>query len=192
MSETRARSRPALVVVAVCFLTIVFDGYDLIVYGSVVPSLLAEPGWGIGPAQAGAIGSYALVGMLIGALGAGAVTDRIGRRRIVLVGIAWFSVAMGLCALATSPELLGLFRFLAGLGLGGVLPSAITLTVEYAPRGRRQLYRPRRSPRGTGCGWRSRGSPSARARARCSPRATAPPPCCSGRRASAGCCSCTG
>jgi AAHS family benzoate transporter-like MFS transporter len=132
--------RGGLVVVAVCFLTIVCDGYDLIVYGSVVPSLLAEPGWGIGPAQAGAIGSYALAGMLLGALTAGAVTDRIGRRRIVLVGIAWFSAAMALCALAPSPEMLGLFRFVAGLGLGGVMPSAIALTVEYAPRGRRQLY----------------------------------------------------
>ncbi|MEN3299150.1 MFS transporter [Pseudonocardia sp.] len=41
--------------VALCFLTIVFDGYDLIVYGSAVPSLLAEPGWNTGPAQVGAI-----------------------------------------------------------------------------------------------------------------------------------------
>ena len=39
-----------------------------------------------------AIGSYALVGMLIGALGAGVLTDRIGRRRIMLLGITWFSV----------------------------------------------------------------------------------------------------
>jgi len=132
--------RSGLAVVAICFLTIVSDGYDLIVYGSVLPSLLAEPGWDLGPAEAGAIGSYALAGMLIGALVAGAVTDAVGRRRIVLVGIAWFSLATALCALAPSPGLLGLFRFLAGLGLGGVLPSAIALTVEYAPRGRRQLY----------------------------------------------------
>ena len=133
-------SRSGLAVVAICFLTIVCDGYDLIVYGSVLPSLLAEPGWGIGPAEAGAIGSYALAGMLIGALAAGTLTDAVGRRKIVLVGIVWFSVAMGLCALAPSAGMLGLFRFLAGLGLGGVLPSAIALTVEYAPRGRRQLY----------------------------------------------------
>lgn len=133
-------SRRGFAVVAICFLTIVFDGYDLIVYGSVVPSLLAERGWDLGPAQIGAIGSYALAGMLVGALVAGAVTDRVGRRRIMLVGIAWFSVAMGLCAVAPGPELFGLFRFLGGLGMGGVLPSAIALTVEYAPRGRRQLW----------------------------------------------------
>ncbi|QYN33502.1 hypothetical protein K1T35_34115 [Pseudonocardia sp. DSM 110487] len=56
--------------VALCFLTIVFDGYDLIVYGSAVPRLLAEPGWDMGPAQVGTIGNYALAGMLVGALGA--------------------------------------------------------------------------------------------------------------------------
>jgi AAHS family benzoate transporter-like MFS transporter len=64
-SEGPAR-RSSLIVVALYFLTIVVDGYDLIVYGSAVPSLLAEPGWNLGPARAGAIGSYALVGMMIG------------------------------------------------------------------------------------------------------------------------------
>ncbi|WP_084210778.1 MFS transporter [Pseudonocardia acaciae] len=127
-------------VVALCFLTIVFDGYDLIVYGSAVPSLLAEPGWGLNPAGAGVIGSYALVGMLIGALASGALSDSLGRRRIMLVGVTWFSALMIGCALAPGPELLGLLRFLAGLGLGGVIPSAIALTVEYAPREHRQLY----------------------------------------------------
>ncbi len=138
--SSQTPNRSGLAVVAICFLTIVCDGYDLIVYGSVVPSLLEEPAWDLGPAQVGAIGSYALLGMLVGALGAGAISDLVGRRRIVLVGIAWFSIAMGLCALAPTPELLGLFRFIAGLGLGGVLPSAIALTVEYAPPRRRQLY----------------------------------------------------
>lgn len=132
------RRRSPLLVVALCFLTIVFDGYDLIVYGSIVPSLIDE--WGLTPAKAGAIGSYALVGMLIGALGAGVLTDALGRRRILLVGITWFSLAMVACAVAPNPEILGLLRFVAGLGLGGVIPSAIALTVEYAPRGRRQFY----------------------------------------------------
>jgi len=126
-------------VVAICFATIVFDGYDLIVYGAVVPSLLEYRPWGLTPPEAGAIGSYALVGMLIGALVVGTVTDIFGRRKIMLFCITWFSLAMGLCALAPSPELFGLFRFVAGLGLGGVIPTAIALTVEYSPPGRRNL-----------------------------------------------------
>jgi AAHS family benzoate transporter-like MFS transporter len=140
MDPSPARARSALPVVAICFVSIVFDGYDLIVFGSVVPSLLKHPGWDLTPAQIGAIGSYALVGMLIGALAAGAVTDVVGRRKIVLISIAWFSVAMALCAMAPSPELLGLFRFVGGLGLGGVVPTAIALTVEYAPPHRRNVY----------------------------------------------------
>ena len=60
--------------------------------------------------------------MLIGALIAGTITDLVGRRKIILFCIAWFSLAMGLCAIAPSPELFGFFRFLAGLGLGGVVP----------------------------------------------------------------------
>ncbi|MER6825413.1 aromatic acid/H+ symport family MFS transporter [Streptosporangium sp. NPDC000563] len=135
-----ARPRSGLAVVAICFFTIVFDGYDLIVYGSVVPSLLGNQEWALTPAQAGAIGSYALIGMLIGAVVAGMITDVVGRRKIILVSIAWFSVAMALCSTASSPELLGLFRFVAGLGLGGVVPTTIALTVEYAPRNRRNLY----------------------------------------------------
>ncbi|MFI7129344.1 MFS transporter [Nonomuraea sp. NPDC050153] len=134
------RRKGSLPVVAICFASIVFDGYDLIVYGSVVPNLLADKSWHLSPAQVGAIGSYALMGMLIGALVAGVITDIVGRRKIVIASVTWFSLAMILCALAPSPELLGLFRFVAGLGLGGVVPTAIALTVEYAPKERRNLY----------------------------------------------------
>lgn len=126
-------------VVLICFVSIVFDGYDLVVFGTTIPSILAYEPWAVSPAQAGAIGSYALLGMLIGTLAVGALTDILGRRRIMLVSIAWFSVAMGLSALAPSPEVLGLVRFVAGLGLGGVVPTAIALTVEYSPKDRRQL-----------------------------------------------------
>lgn len=131
--------RRASFVVLICFVSIVFDGYDLVVFGTTIPSILAYEEWGVTPEQAGAIGSYALMGMLIGTLTVGAITDVLGRRKIMLISIAWFSAAMGLSALSTSPEMLGLLRFVAGLGLGGVVPTAIALTVEYSPKDRRQL-----------------------------------------------------
>ncbi|WP_158890302.1 MFS transporter [Amycolatopsis anabasis] len=131
--------RSAVLVVAVCFVTVIFDGYDLIVYGAVIPLLLHEPGWALGPAEAGTLGSYALLGMLIGALVAGTVTDLVGRRPVILACLAWFSVAMGACALASSPQWLGVLRFVAGLGLGGVIPTATALTLEYAPAHRRNF-----------------------------------------------------
>ncbi|MEJ2863721.1 MFS transporter [Actinomycetospora flava] len=130
----RVRSRAT--VIGLCWLAIVVDGYDLIVYGSVLPALLRGE-WQLTAAEGGRIGAAALVGMLLGALVAGYLTDRIGRRRLMVLCIAWFSVAMGLSALAPIPELFLLTRFVAGIGLGGVVPTAIALTVEFAPPGRR-------------------------------------------------------
>jgi AAHS family benzoate transporter-like MFS transporter len=79
--------------------------------------------------------------MLIGATTVGTLTDRLGRRKMLLCCLAWFSVMTGLCATATSPEVFGLFRFLAGLGLGGVLPTASALSGEYShPKSRNLVF----------------------------------------------------
>lgn len=137
VAESARRSRSELMVLGLCFAVIVFDGYDLIVYGAVVPALLQYEPWGLTPPEAGVIGSYALIGMLVGALVAGAVTDVVGRRKVLLLSVSWFSVAMACCAVAPTPELFGLFRLLGGLGLGGVMPTAIALTAEYSAAHRR-------------------------------------------------------
>ncbi len=130
-------SRPAWLVTLLCWLIVVFDGYDLIVYGTTIPSLLKERGWGLSPASAGFIGSLAFAGMLVGALGAGYLADRLGRRRTILGCTLWFSVFTALCAVASGPEAFGAFRFVAGLGLGGLVPSANALTSEFVSRRRR-------------------------------------------------------
>ena len=127
-------------VLGLCFATIVFDGYDLIVYGSVVPKLLDYEPWGLTPQRVGNIGSLALAGMLIGALAVGALTDLIGRRKVLLGCLVWFSLAMGLCAVAPSAGMFAAARFLAGLGLGGVMPTTVALTVEYAPADQHHRY----------------------------------------------------
>ena len=129
----------AVAAVALCFGAIVFDGYDLIVYGSAVPALLQYQPWGLTPAQAGVIGSYALFGMFLGAIASGTLTDLIGRRRLFIASLTWFSLMMVLVATAPDPWSLGLFRFLAGLGFGGIPPTPIALVVEIAPAGRRHL-----------------------------------------------------
>ena len=126
-------------VVALCTLALVFDGYDLVVYGTVVPTLLADPSQlgTLSPAKAGALGSYALVGVLVGALTAGALGDWIGRRRIMLVNLAWFSIGMGATALTTSVQAFGFFRFLTGVGVGALVATVGALVAEFAPAGRR-------------------------------------------------------
>jgi AAHS family benzoate transporter-like MFS transporter len=132
-------SRTALGVIAICWLTIMFDGYDVIMYGTVVPQLLAYQDWALTPGAVGIIGALALFGMLLGALGVGPITDTIGRKKTILIGVIWTSLGQGLCAVAPTPELLGLFRFITGLGLGGILPAVSALTLEYSPISRRNL-----------------------------------------------------
>lgn len=131
---------PRLLVLGLCFATIVFDGYDLIVYGSTVPALLEYGPWNLTPQRVGNIGSLALTGMLVGALSIGTVTDRVGRRKVLIGCLAFFSLAMAGCALAPSVEFFAACRFLAGLGIGGVMPTAVALTVEWAPAGRQHRY----------------------------------------------------
>jgi AAHS family benzoate transporter-like MFS transporter len=135
----RTASSAIWLVPALCGFAVGFDGYDLIAYGTVIPSLLAYETWGLTPERVGLIGGYAVIGMLIGALLAGTVTDMIGRRKALLICVTWFSIFTALCGVAPSPGLFGLFRFLAGIGLGGLIPVATALTLEYAPGRRRNI-----------------------------------------------------
>lgn len=112
-----------------------FDGYDLVIYGAVVPSLMED--WGISSVQAGMYGSYALFGMMFGAFIFGTLADKLGRKKIILICVSVFSAFMLFSGLAPTPELFGVFRFITGLGLGGMMPNVIGLISEYAPNGLR-------------------------------------------------------
>jgi len=140
-SQTEKRTSASLtaLVVTCCFLIIMAEGYDLGIYGAVLPKLLEYKEWALTPVQAGAIASYALVGMLIGAVLVGTITDLIGRKWTLISCLAIFSITMGLAAMASTPELFGLSRFIGGIALGGCIPTASALTVEYSPAHRRSL-----------------------------------------------------
>ncbi|MFF1304674.1 MFS transporter [Streptomyces sp. NPDC058307] len=129
----------ALLVVGLCWLAVLFDGLDMFVYGSVLPHLLETRTFGLTADQAGDLGSYATFGMLVGALAAGTIADRIGRKKLMVSCVILFSLASGVCALADSVAVFGLGRTLAGVGLGGLLPTAISMVCDYAPRGRGAL-----------------------------------------------------
>ncbi|EMY32407.1 MFS family benzoate membrane transporter [Arthrobacter crystallopoietes BAB-32] len=141
--ETTARQRNTVRwVVLIAALALIFDGYDLVVYGTVVSDLLRDPSQ-LGPldaAQAGALGSYALVGVMVGALVAGAVGDYLGRRKVMLVNIAAFSIGMALTSMATSVFAFGILRFLTGLGVGALVATAGAVVAEFAPAGRKNFY----------------------------------------------------
>lgn len=124
----RPTSAKTVAAVALCWLFIVFDGYDLIVYGTVVPGISRE--WGIGKSTAGLIGSLVFLGMIAGALAGGRLSDSYGRKRVILGCVLTFSVTTVACGLATGPTMFGALRFVAGLGLGGIVVSANTLMTD--------------------------------------------------------------
>jgi AAHS family benzoate transporter-like MFS transporter len=126
-------SKGSAAAVLVCWLLVVFDGYDLIVYGTVQSSLISETGWGLSKATAGTIGSMAFLGMMVGAIFAGRMADSWGRRRTILGCAIVFSVFTVLCAFAPNAAIFGALRLLAGIGLGGLVPSANALVAELVP-----------------------------------------------------------
>jgi MFS transporter, AAHS family, benzoate transport protein len=140
-SQAGLRNRTVAWVVGLATLGLVFDGYDLVVYGTVVSTFLRNPGeiGAVTPASAGALGSYALIGVLVGALLAGAVGDIIGRRKVMLVSYAWFAVFMGFTALATGATMFGIGRFLTGIGVGALVATTGAIVSEFAPPGKKNL-----------------------------------------------------
>src|SRR6266478_5152869 len=135
------RLRTVVWVVSLATVGLIFDGYDLVVYGTVVSTFLRDPSHigNVTPAAAGALGSYALVGVLVGALLAGSVGDILGRRKVMLFSYAWFSVGMGITALTTTTTIFGLMRFITGLGVGALVATTGALVSEYAPKGKKNL-----------------------------------------------------
>jgi len=135
------RMRTVVWIVALATVGLIFDGYDLVVYGTVVSTFLRDPSQigSVTPSIAGALGSYALIGVLVGALLAGSVGDILGRRKVMLFAYAWFSIGMGITALTTGTSLFGLMRFVTGLGVGALVATTGALVAEYAPKGKKNL-----------------------------------------------------
>ncbi|MGY2258562.1 MFS transporter [Pseudomonas sp. SDO55104_S430] len=115
-----------------CFLLLIFDGYDLFIYGAVLPVLMQQ--WGLSPLEAGALGSYALFGMMLGAVGFGTLADQIGRKKGIAVCCLLFSCATLANGFVSNPTEFGICRFFAGLGCGGLMPNVVALMNEYAPK----------------------------------------------------------
>ena len=115
-----------------CLFIVLFDGYDLAINGVVLPLLMQD--WGLTAVQAGMLASTALAGMMFGAMSFGMLADKIGRKKVILICVSLFSLFTFLGGFASNPTEFAVLRFIAGLGIGGVLPNLVALTSEYAPQ----------------------------------------------------------
>jgi len=119
-------------VIILCALVVLFDGLDTQVIGYLGPALSLE--WAIPREQLGPVFSASLVGLMAGLLVIGSLSDRLGRRWTIIGSVFLFSFCTLLTAFAQSVTELIIYRFLAGIGLGGAMPNALALTGEYCPK----------------------------------------------------------
>src|SRR5271165_4089887 len=119
-------------VAALCTLIQMCDGYDINSIGWAVPSLIKA--WHLPPPAFTTAFLWSSIGIMVGALSAGPIGDRFGRRPLLLASLTIFGLASLLSALAGSLFMLSVLRFFTGLGIGGAFPGAATLAGDYAPR----------------------------------------------------------
>ena len=118
-------------VAALCTLVQICDGYDIGSIGIAVPALTHA--WNLpGPAFTQAF-LWSSIGIMVGALSAGPIGDRVGRKPLLVVSLTIFGLASLLSATAGSLLMLSILRFFTGMGIGGAFPGAATLTGDYAP-----------------------------------------------------------
>lgn len=106
------------------------------VLGAVLPGLMNDPIWHLSPASASLLASAAMVGMFFGGYGFGVLSDRFGRKACFATCLTLFSLTSAAASLAPSPLFFAAMRFLAGVGIGGIVPVAAALACEFAPPGK--------------------------------------------------------
>ncbi|MDJ1372623.1 MFS transporter [Gulosibacter molinativorax] len=129
---TTPRKTPQWIIVAICIAVTVVEGYNLIVYGSVVPALIADPGMNVTNESAGLAGSAVYVGMLIGATTSGVLGDRYGRQRTLIVVMIVFLIGAICTGLSFDAWSLGAARLFSGLGIGGAVTTALAISRSQA------------------------------------------------------------
>jgi len=120
---------------ALCFVIVLLDGFDTAAIGYIAPSLVTE--WGLSKLALAPVLSAALFGLAGGALGAGPLADRFGRKVVLVYAVLLFGLACLGSSQAGDLTSLTVLRFVTGLGLGAAMPNAVTLMSEFCPDGKR-------------------------------------------------------
>ena len=118
-----------------CFLVVAADGFDVASVGYVAP--LLKKAWSLTPGQLGPIFGAGLLGLTMGSFLFGPLADRIGRKRVIVISLILFGAGSLACSFAATPHWLVALRLLTGIGLGGAMPTAITLSSEFSSQRKR-------------------------------------------------------
>ncbi|MFL5588814.1 MAG: MFS transporter [Ktedonobacteraceae bacterium] len=108
------------------------ESYDVGVIGSVLPSLVKE--FHLGAISLGLLAIASTLGIVIAVIPAGWVADTIGRKKMLVIGTAWYAVFSLLCGFAPTPTVLVLLRFVSGFGMGAIFPIPYAMAAELTPR----------------------------------------------------------
>src|SRR5476651_1144559 len=114
------------------FITLSVDGFDVTSMGFIAPALIDD--WQIARHQLGPIMISSLFGLSFGSMISGPLSDRFGRKKIIICAVAFFGLSSIASAFAWDITSLTVLRFITGLGLGAAMPNITTLVAEYAPK----------------------------------------------------------
>jgi AAHS family 4-hydroxybenzoate transporter-like MFS transporter len=129
--DGKGMSRYQLQIILICGLIMFLDGFDTQAISYVAPFVGEE--WGLSQEALGALLSSSLAGLMLGYLFLAPLADRIGHKRMIVATILGASCTVIGSAFATDVSELMTMRFLTGIGVGGIIPSTITMASEYSP-----------------------------------------------------------
>jgi MFS transporter, AAHS family, 4-hydroxybenzoate transporter len=135
--EERPMTGVQWLVLALCFLVLIADGFHTAVMAFVAPALAHE--LSISRSALGPVLAASLIGLAVGALVAGPLADRYGRKRVLIASVAICSIGSLISASATGLYTLAIYRFITGTGIGAAMPNCTTLASEFLPAKRRAL-----------------------------------------------------
>jgi AAHS family 4-hydroxybenzoate transporter-like MFS transporter len=121
--------------ILLCALAVFFDGYEAQMLAMAVP-LLAKH-LSVAPTAFAVASSASLLGMAIGALVLAPLSDRFGRKPLLLTSLLLFGGGTLAALTIRSPGELAAWRLLAGCGLGAAVPVTIAMVSDWAPPARR-------------------------------------------------------
>jgi AAHS family 4-hydroxybenzoate transporter-like MFS transporter len=127
-----------VLIILICFLCNMLDGMDVLIISYTAPAIAKA--WSISPANLGIVFSSGLVGMTVGAIFLAPMADHFGRKPLMVLAALIMGSCIYLTSFATDINVLMIYRFISGLGIGTMMASTAAITAEYAPFSTRDFW----------------------------------------------------